>query len=180
MGASAMDAAAAILLSREMDLAEAWRTEPRGAHGHWAKRGNPVMHPAVEALSRPGLVPATAAQLSPSHDPATDAIEGHHATMRQLAVVHQQALQAAHESGQDAARRAVEQAMKIHKEAERATAIEEGHKSRKKFLAMASALVGGAAVSYVEAKLGVPDVATALSGISPALAEAAFEWKNRL
>lgn len=169
-GTSAMDAAAAILLSREINLA-AWEHEARGKGGKWV-RGNPALHPALQA--------ATSVALGPEHDPATTAMQEHHATMRQLAVVHQQALSVAHEAAQTAAKQAVDQALKIHQEAERASAVEEKKKSRKKFLGMSASLVGGAVLGLVEAKLGVNDTAIILSSISPGLAEAAFEWKNRL
>jgi hypothetical protein len=148
-----------------------WEHEARGKGGKWV-RGNPVLHPALEHQS--GLA------LRPQHDPAVSAMADKPATMKHLAMVHQQSLAAAHEAGQKAAEQAVSKAMQLHQQAEEQAKTEEGKKSSKKLIAMAASLLGGAAISYAEQKLGVPDVAVALSGISPALAEAAFEWKNRL
>ena len=161
-----------------IDLA-AWEHEARGKGGKWV-RGNPVLHPSLEPRAA-GLRPQTsAAEIGPGPNPAVKAAMDQPATMRHLARAQEQTLQIAQEAARSAATHAVKQARLLHEEHVRQEDIAEGKKANKKFLAMSASLIAGAVAGLVEAKLGVPDVAVALSSVSPALAEAMFERKYRL
>jgi hypothetical protein len=186
-GATMRDVAVILSVVAEVDRAiidlAAWEHEARGKGGKWT-RGNPVVHPLLQPQEKPraaGLRPQTSmAEIGPGPNPAVRASMDQPATMRHLAKAQAQTLQIAQEAARSAAAHAVKQATELHQEHMRQEDIAEGKKSNKKFWAVTASLVGGAVAGLVEAKLGVPDVAVALSTISPALAEAMFEKKYRL
>lgn len=178
-GVSAMEAAGAILLSREVDLAEAvWKHELRGPGGKWA-RGNPVVHPAVAALS-PGRAHQSGLALAPQQDPSVKSAMDRPATMRHLAHAQMQTMKIAQDAAKTAAAHAVQQAIDIHTEAERTSDIQRTKDANRKLISVALGLIGGAVVGLITAGLGLPATYAILLALTPSLAEAAYERKYRL
>lgn len=213
-GASPLEAAGVIEDARTVEQimidlsSQAWKHELRGRGGQWAKSGavavphvgsptkrraqrRAMLRAAGRLPAKPAAAPAAEPMIAPA---AMEHVEqrtktaaqrmAEPATKKMLAKAQMQTLNIAHESAQDAAKHALEQAKDIHdtyvKEHEKAESATEKKKAWKKFFAMTSSLVVGGVAGYVEAKYGVPDAAVMATSITPAIGEALFEAKNRL
>jgi hypothetical protein len=175
MGCSAMDAARAVLLANQVELAEAWAHEARGKGGKWV-RGNPVLHPALR--------PQTGHALGPETDPAVASIKDKPATLGHLARAQEQTAKIAQEAAREAAQKAATQVLAVHhnyvKETEEAETKHAKRKAWMKFFGVMSTTVAGGVAAYIESKTGVPGAAQIATAISPITAEALFELKNKL
>jgi hypothetical protein len=100
--------------------------------------------------------------------------------MKQLVAVHNQVTPIAQEAAAQAANHAFQQAKEIHAEAQRLAKIQEGKKAKTKGIGMIGSLVAGAVLGYIESKTGMPGMAQIATTVTPAIAEAAFEWKKQL
>lgn len=174
-GCSALEAAGAILLSREVELAEAWTHELRGKGGRWVKN-QPLLSPAL--AHQTGLV------VEPQRDPAVAAMREKPATLGQLAHAQEQTAAIARESAHSAAQKAAAQVLHVHenyvKEHEAADKAVEKHKAWLKFFGVMSTTIVGGIAAYVEARTGVPDAMQIATAISPIAAESLFELKKKL
>lgn len=196
-GASVEEATAIIQLADAVEMAvidlssQVWKHEPRGKGGRWVKSGAPttprIAPPSKRRairraqLAAQGRLPASAA---PSTQSRAKEISQKPATLGHLAVAQEQTARIAQQAAHEEAMHALSQAKEIHenyvKEHAAAETAEEKRKSWLKFFGVVAALLVGAAAGLLLAGLGVPAVAAAFAGISPALAEALYEKKFEL
>jgi Tat protein secretion system quality control protein TatD with DNase activity len=141
--------------------------QARGPHGRWIHSGQSLVEAAKHEDEIRDIASQTAIRVATTQDIAFDQ--------------RVRAAQTERDRKQDAQIRALQRQIRAaNQHVAELESRTEGKKAKTKSLAVVASLIGGVLVGAVEAALGVPGLATALSSIAPAVIESMFEWKKRL
>lgn len=164
-GASAIEAAAVLSVMAEVDAielaADAWRHELRGRGGQWTRTAGGALRLRTTGSANTRSRRAHMAAISQSRRAADEA-----------------ASKAKEEAAADAARKIADSTAKL----EQMQAADEKKTARIKLALHIGIIAAGAALGYIEAKIGLPGGALAQvgTGIAPSVVQELTDWKKGL